>query len=151
MFGLGHWMAVVAPSSLRRGVAAGDNREDGAISMSVNEVDFGREAARAMARLLGMVEEQEAAIRADPVPAIYRAMAKVDAAMRVLREAEAALRPEPPRFSSSAIYDDHEPLAVVRVRLVDWKRLKDCADLVKHWERRMAEIEAAILAKGPQT
>ncbi|HYE38242.1 hypothetical protein [Methylocaldum sp.] len=99
---------------------------------NVEPVDFGREkreAARAFARLLGIVETHEAAIRADPVKYWKIAGEEISRLRLLLDDARDSLRPTfdlwgPP----SPAYLPPETITVMKDEL---ERLRACARIIE--------------------
>lgn len=104
-----------------------DEREE-----TVIRVTFGkeaREAGRALSRLLGMVEAQEAELVNDPRRLFALAQTAIAQRDRIIREAQDALRPrlsahyqEPVRF---------RPIETVSVMADEYRRLRAAAEIIQ--------------------
>jgi hypothetical protein len=99
---------------------------------TVIRVAFGketREAGRALSRLLGIVEAQEAELLSDPRRLFALAQSAIAQRDRIIREAQDALRPR-----LSARYEDpaqFRPIETVNVMADEYRRLKAAAEIIQ--------------------
>lgn len=98
----------------------------------VIEHDFGKErieAARRMARLIGLIEQREADILADPVKFFDLASDKICQLREGINNARDALR-QPFCWEISEAEELRPGAKTIVVDEADYKRLRACADLV---------------------
>ena len=97
--------------------------------------DFGKErteAARMMARLLGLLDKREADILADPVKFFNQAGERIGQMQQGIKDARDALRIKLDYEPS----DDHKIIGSLYVPADEWERLQACAAIVRDLAKR---------------
>jgi len=119
---------------------AGGGEDMSPVSDNVVPVNFGKDyndAARALARLMGVVEEHHKRVLADPVAFIKLAHEEIAKLRRMMIEAIDALRD--PRLSHSIVAGDVPPTLEtfrdIRLPLSQYEALKRCEAIVRGFER----------------
>lgn len=115
-----------------------DRNVEGVRASEPIAVDFGkerREASRILARLLGIIEAQEAELLADPLRLFKLATNEIGRLQRVLHDARGALAPS---FSFGLAEDAARPsFDVIRVPRDEWDRLRACAAVIRRIDSTM--------------
>lgn len=102
----------------------------------VVEVNFGkegREASRKLARLLGLIEQQEAAILADPVHYVKQAGANLARLQASIREMREVLKEDMDCSINAPSLLYTQPTSIM-IRLDEykrWKKLEQILDLIQ--------------------
>lgn len=94
-------------------------------------VDFGKErrdAARTLAKLLGVLEERDADVLRDPLKYLYMASDRITLYQQTLHAARDSLRTPLSQFMGDPSRADFD---TIRIPRCEWERLKACAEIVR--------------------